>query len=292
MPMNRFYRIISLILLLALATVVSAQTSSGQICVRAFEDRNSNGLEDQNEPRITRGLSATLANAQGVIIASTSMEESPNASNGTLCFQRLEAGQYTVRIASADYSATTPTEFISAVSATGTQPLFVYGAQLVVSDVPASVDSAVLSESEQRARLSRLIFSAIGAVVVIAAMAIVGAIIYLVAFRNRGTAQPQPITPNYAKPATGGYPAVRTPAQPVPAVNYSMYDDKDKTNPPAAPTIDIDSGLQPSIVSTWGTNEGDSSLLDIPPHLPYDDVQDDGFRFDDDGDALFRPPNE
>ncbi|MDQ7028085.1 MAG: hypothetical protein Q9P01_07350 [Anaerolineae bacterium] len=201
--MNRKLIFVWLLISLISGGILQAQTSGGQICIRAFEDRNGNAQDDNNEPRIQRRLSATLANDMGVIIDSAFMEDSLNAAAGTLCFQRLDAGQYTLRVVSAEYTFTTETEFITAITNTGVQT-FSVGGQLIVSAIPTVDNSGdlQLTSAEQQNLITRLVFAGIGAAVVIGAMAVVGAFIYLIFMRR--PAQP-------VQYATGTYPAIQSP---------------------------------------------------------------------------------
>ena len=209
-----------LVLILAgllFAGITSAQTGGGQLCIRAFEDRNGNGQDDGGEPRITKGLSATLANADGVVIASTVMEDSLNAATGTLCFQRLAAGQYAVGVASADYAATTETEFITAIPAAGLQ-IFEFGGQPIVSELPLSGDAG-LNPDAQRTLILRLVFGVIGAAIVVGAMALVGVLIYALFLRAKPASAYATATHSIVPPGTGGM-------EPV-----IMPDDTDKSAP-------------------------------------------------------------
>lgn len=285
--------LLSVLLTLLLATVVTAQSSSGQLCIRAFEDRNGNGTQDANEPPIIRGVSATLANATGLIIDTALMETSSSASSGTLCFQRLEAGQYTIRVTSADYAATTVSDFTAAVSDSGIPQVLSYGGQFIPVEAPV-VETGISQEERLQTLLVKSVIAGIGALVVMGAMAVIGAIIYFAVLRNRrpprtgvyqpvpGTGQYQPVqkvqTGQYqAVPQTGQYPAANTPPRGTPAVpdtdmppvvtqedTYTMYsDDEDDTNKPAQ-RINND---------------------------PYVDAPEDNFQFDDE-DAQYRPPEE
>lgn len=281
--------IIALLLMLAIAGIAAAQTSGGQMCVRgAFEDRNGNGQKDANEPPITRGLSASLMNAQGIIIDTMLMDNSPNASSGTMCFQRLEAGQYSMRVSSADYMATTTHEFIGVVSDTGIPVVFPYGGQVIPIEVPQTTDDPLaLSASEQQSTFIKFVFAAIGAVVIMGTMIVVGAIIYFAFLRNRQQAMP---------PTTGGY-------APVPSTG--SY----------APISDTGSYLHPSLDDTdqgQHSEHADDAAYsmyedtDLPqarqtvaaPPNPYGDVdvEDDDFSFEqdeeDDSNSTFRPPEE
>jgi hypothetical protein len=273
--MTRRLSLVLLIISLLGAALVQAQTSGGQICIRAFEDRNGNGQDDTNEPRIQRRLSATLADADGIIIDSAFMEDSLNAAAGTLCFQRLAAGQYTLRVVSAEYTFTTETEFITAITDTGIQT-FPVGGQLVVIAAP-TVDGngdLQLSSAEQQGLMTRLIFAGIGAAIVIGAMAVVGAILYLLFVRR-------PARP--AKYATGSYPAAQAPSS-----TGSM--------PPVILPMDVPSTDKPRSPSTPPSVKRVEYEVDDDTNRPTSGSRraaDDDFQFtEDEADSPYRPPEE
>jgi hypothetical protein len=259
--------------------LLQAQTSGGQLCIRAFEDRNGNGQDDTNEPRIQRRLSATLADSNGVIIDSAFMENSLNAAAGTLCFQRLPAGQYTLRVVSAEYDFTTESEFITAITDTGIQT-FPVGGQLIVTTAPTvnANGDLELTSAEQENLVTRLIFALIGAAVVIGAMAVVGAIIYLLFVRR--PAQPKYATGTYQTvPSTGAYPTV----QPPPSTG-SMQ-------PVIMPMDSTDALRRPSKPAPVQYEEDDTNRPVTRPGRPSS--QEDDFQFtDDDADSVYRPPEE
>ncbi len=242
--------------LFCLMLPAAAQTSGGQVCVLAFEDRNGDGEPAANEPRITRGISITLADEQGIIIASGLMEDSPTSASGNYCFQRLEAGQYRLRIASADYTPTTPTEFLTAVTGTDVQ-VFEYGGQLIPVSTTTTTTSGetdlTLSEAEQRSLLTRLLISGGGALLVMAAMGVIGAILYFVFGRR----SPAPA----AAYSTGSMPPVSTGAMPPVGGSLGYGAPPPATNRPQAPAAD-------------GTD-----IPQRPPARP--DAPDDDFAFDD-----------
>lgn len=184
------------------------QSSSGQLCIRAFEDRNANGERDNSEPPIIRGLSATLSNEMNIIIDTLLMERSDRASSGTLCFQQLAAGQYTIRLSSADYIATTPTDYTAQVSDSGVPQSLPYGGQLYIPETP-SPTPALTPEQRTQQTLIRSVFAGLGALIIMGAMAVVGALIYMLVMRP---AQQRAMRAAYgtgAYPrATGQYPAV------------------------------------------------------------------------------------
>ncbi|MCU0511381.1 MAG: hypothetical protein MUE40_02310 [Anaerolineae bacterium] len=242
-------RVMLLAALLLLLTVPAlAQSSGGQICVRAYEDRNGNQTQDPGEPPITRGISAALADVEGVIVQSLLLEDSPRAPQGIVCFQGLAGGQYSVTIASADYRATTPITYVTSISETSVPVPFDFGAQQVVSTAepvrqPGSLN---LTAGAQRALLERVFFASLGAVVVLGLMTVVGAVLYLLFFRV--PAQPARRTTGqmYAVSGTGGYPPVPgypppTPGSPMrpvdPATGY-LRPPAVPPLPPAAPALD------------------------------------------------------
>lgn len=182
------------ILLWSVATV-SAQ-NTGQICVRSFDDRNANGIYDPGDPPITRGVSASLLDADNVIIRTLLLEDSPQAAQGIMCFQQLEAGQYTVQVASADYDATTTDTFVTAVTTTSIPQVFDFGAQVYVFELP---EADVAPQPDLREVLARVLFSSLGALIGMGGMVVLGSLLYFFFLRPK----PSPAQ----KFATGAYPA-------------------------------------------------------------------------------------
>jgi len=163
---------------------VAAAQSGGQFCMRAFEDRNGNGTLDAGEPLITRGISVNLLDAQNVTIASALLDQSPTAAQGVVCFQQLPAGQYTMSITSADYTATTPTTMTTAL-ADGDLPIVMEfgGRRAAALITPTPTVSA--SGGLDRDTLARMVISALGTLVVVAGMVVLGVFIYIMAFRKK-----------------------------------------------------------------------------------------------------------
>src|SRR5688500_4092395 len=118
---------LSLTFTLLIAAQVALAQSGGQLWVRSFEDRNGNGVREPGEPFLTQGISVNLLNADGVIIASALLDESPNAAQGLVGFQLLPPGQYSVSVTSADYTATAQETFTTTVSDTGVPPVLEFG---------------------------------------------------------------------------------------------------------------------------------------------------------------------
>lgn len=277
--------LITVAFLLLIASVSSAQSSSGQLCIRAFEDRNANGSQDANEPPIVRGVSATLSDASGLIVDSALMENSSTASSGTLCFQRLAEGQYGIRVASADYTPTTPSDYTAAVSDSGIPQVLSYGGQLVVIEIPI-IDGEMSQQDRLQATLVRSIFAGLGALIIMGAMSVVGALIYFFVLRNNqappptGVYQTVPQTGQYAAvPSTGQHPAVATATPP-----HGVAPISDETD-------------MPDVVTTQDMYSDDDEDDTNKPvqrlnNDPYNNAPDDGFEFDDDEDSVYKPPSE
>ena len=277
--------LITMLFSLLVASMSVAQSSSGQLCIRAFEDRNANGSQDANEPPIIRGISATLSNATGVIVDTALMESSSTASSGTLCFQGLEAGQYTMRVSSADYNATTPSDFTAAVSDSGIPQVLSYGAQFISIEAPV-IELGISQEDRLQSTLVRSIFAGLGALLIMGAMAVVGALIYFFVLRNRqappptGVYQAVPQTGAYpaVPPSTGQYPVANTPSRAMPAVSV------DATPTPMPPS-------NYDMYSDDGEDDTNHPSQRFNPD-PYNEVPDDHFRFKDDEDSIYKPPSE
>lgn len=163
----------------------SAQSNGGQLCVRAFEDRDANGQRSATEPLLTRGLSANLLDVRGVVIASALLDQSPTAAQGVMCFLTLPSGQYSVVMTSADYAATTPITITTNVAASGTPTIVEFGGRVPVSTAQTATTNSS-GFSLDRYTITRLLFSSLGALVTVALMTVLGVIVYLVMFGRRG----------------------------------------------------------------------------------------------------------
>jgi threonine/homoserine/homoserine lactone efflux protein len=177
-------RQIALFLALILATLpaVRAQTG-GQFCVKAFEDRNGNSVQDAGEPVLTRGLSINLLNAGGVVVQSAILENSTRAAFGEYCFQFLAAGQYSVTVGGAEFTATTPDTMTASVSETGAPVVMPFGGQRLAAT--SSAATGPLTAAQRQAQLEQVIVAVLGALLVVAMMVVVGVVVYLAAFRGR-----------------------------------------------------------------------------------------------------------
>lgn len=98
--------ILALVGLLFSSALLNAQ-DVGQICLLAYADWDENGARDRDEPALKHGIGADLLNAVGITIASQLLVDSPFATDGLLCFDELAAGDYRLRLTSAEYAATT-----------------------------------------------------------------------------------------------------------------------------------------------------------------------------------------
>jgi len=175
--------VILLLLLLPTIHTVFAQ-DGGQLWVTAFEDRNADGSHDPNEPFITRGVSVNLLDADGVIVASALLDDSPNASRGLVGFQRLSPGTYTLEVISPDLTPTTPTSFTQTVEANVMPTVLWFGAQRAAAVVEES-STAPASILTGGGEIARLAISLLGAALVVGAFSAIGFMIYLVAFAPR-----------------------------------------------------------------------------------------------------------
>lgn len=195
---SRFVLLIALAALLWLALPAAAQTG-GQFCVRAFEDRNSSGARDGGEPLLTRGLAVNLLNAEGVTVASGLLESSPTAAQGTLCFQFLPAGQYTMVVTSAEFAPTTAGDFTAVVSESAQPVLFEFGAQRPV------IEATMPAAAQDSTQLQRVGLSVGGALIAVIGMVVLGMLIYLVGLRPSRSAPAQRVatpTPASIPPVT------------------------------------------------------------------------------------------
>lgn len=126
-------RIISLLLLLiplGLSTTAYAQATP-DICIRAFEDTNQNGLYDAGEPKLA-GVSVFVKQGEAIVGSLTTTPDDD-------CLLNLAAGEYTLEFES-PFNPTTPT---SQSVTLGTERVIVdYGATMTTE---APSDDTALS---------------------------------------------------------------------------------------------------------------------------------------------------
>ncbi|MCK6577894.1 MAG: hypothetical protein L6Q98_07295 [Anaerolineae bacterium] len=173
-----------LALLLIAAPPAAAQQGSGQLWVRAFIDRDGDGVRAPNEPLLTEGVAVELIR-EGVVIDSARLTpDSPYASQGLVGFQRLEPGEYTVRITTGALTPTTPDSVTVQVSGSGLPPVVEFGGQPPAEPV-ADEQDGILAFAPQDPEVMRLVVSALGALIVAGLVAGFGFLIYLLVLAPR-----------------------------------------------------------------------------------------------------------
>jgi len=189
---------------------------TGQICVLTFDDRDGDGLRDADERSIAHGIGASLLNAEGLTIASALLDDSPFAANGLLCFDQLLAGDYRLRLTSAEFSGTTASDFAASVNPGDPPERIEYGVRSTLMEETAR--DGVLDVDA--AALAALAKGAIGGALVFVFMGVIGILIYLLVYRRRlqraralqaGPAPEPPQNPPY----TSGPPATDSMPRPV-----------------------------------------------------------------------------
>ncbi len=187
--------------LLLLSALVSLAQDTGQICLQAYADDNENGIRDEIEAPISRGVAASLLNERGITIASLLLQDAPYAADGLLCFDGLFAGDYQVVISSSEYQATT-SESASAFVQPGAAPARIdFGAKRLVAEYlpdPVAIVGALGPAATQTLIVAGL--SAAGAIVV---MSLLGVLIYFLVVRRRLRRRQRP-RPSAAPPLPMG----------------------------------------------------------------------------------------
>lgn len=183
-------RTLPLLLLMVVALRLPAAPAlaqqDGQFWVQAFEDRNGNGTRDAGEPFLTRGVSVDLLNADGVVMASGTLDDARYADRGFIGFTYLAAGSYTAIISSPGLTATTP-DRVPVTITQGEKPVTVmFGAQPSAdTEADAAPMNVGLPLNDETARLA---LAGFGAVTVVAVMAALGLLVYAVVLRRRAPA--------------------------------------------------------------------------------------------------------
>ncbi len=183
---KRLFTVIVFLLVVApgLAAPAWAQQSSGQFWVQAFEDRNANGAHDPGEPFLTSGVSVDLLNAEGVVMASGTLDDAPFASQGYIGFLYLAPGNYTAVITSPELAPTTPERVEISITEAESLIRASYGAQRA-ADVEAAASEADSGLALVNPQVARLALAGFGAMLVVGVMAVLGVLIYLVVLRRR-----------------------------------------------------------------------------------------------------------
>lgn len=170
-----------IIAVIAFTLPVAAQGGDGQFCVRSFDDQNANQTRDQGEVLLTSGVGADLIDETGIVVASALLADSPTAAQGIICFQFLPPGQYTIQVTSAEYQATTPGTMTVTLVGGELPAVLEFGAQSVAALVPGVPEMQPVEDDV----VQRLIAAAVGAVVAVLVMQVLGLLIYALAFRGR-----------------------------------------------------------------------------------------------------------
>lgn len=187
----RRFRVLLIWLSLWLGAFGALAQDTGQICLQAYADDNSNGIRDENETLISRGVAASLLNERGITIASLLLEDGPYAAEGLLCFDELLAGDYRVVISSSEYQATTATSASASVQPGAAPARIDFGAKRMVGlyyPDPVAVVGALDSAARQT-----LLVAGLAAVFAIIVMSIIGALLYFWLLRRwRRRRMPRP----------------------------------------------------------------------------------------------------
>lgn len=196
-------RLIAFIIAVTAFTLpTAAQGGDGQFCVRSFEDQNANQTRDQGEVLLTSGVGADLIDETGVVVASALLADSPTAAQGVICFQFLPPGQYTIQVTSAEYQATTPDTMTVTLVGGELPAVLEFGAQSVAALVATGPETL----PETGPDWQRIGTAAIGAIVALLVMQVLGLLIYALVFRGRNkevvVAEVKPDTGQFKRPVS------------------------------------------------------------------------------------------
>jgi len=170
------------IVLMMIALPAFAQDSGGQFWVQAFEDRNGNGQHDPGEPFLTHGVSVDLLNADGVVMASGTLDDAPFANRGFIGFLYLAPGKYSAVVTSPDLTPTTP-DHIDVTITQGAAPVTaMFGAKRAAA---AETTSTGAPSSLLNSELARIALAGFGAAGAVGVMIVIGLLIYLLGLRRR-----------------------------------------------------------------------------------------------------------
>ncbi|MCE2470674.1 MAG: hypothetical protein J4G18_02020 [Anaerolineae bacterium] len=173
--------------LLLLSAPVSLAQDTGQICLLAYADNNENGIRDEIEAPISRGVAASLLNERGITIASLLLQD---AADGLLCFDGLFAGDYQVLISSSEYQATTATSASASVHPGEAPARIDFGAKRLVGEYLP--DPVAIVGALDPAAMQTLIVAALAAAGAIVLMSLLGVLIYFLFIRRRLRRRPRP----------------------------------------------------------------------------------------------------
>ncbi len=168
--------------LLLVAPVALAQ-DTGQICLLAYADDNENGIRDEIEAPISRGVAASLLNERGITIASLLLQDAPYAADGLLCFDGLFAGDYQVVISSSEYQATTASSASASVLPGAAPARIDFGAKRLVGEYMP--DPVAIVGALDPAATQTLIVAALVAAGAIVLMSLLAVLVYFLLIRRR-----------------------------------------------------------------------------------------------------------
>jgi hypothetical protein len=192
---------LGVLLLSLVAFGTAAQTDNGRFCVRVFEDRNRNLVQDAGEPPVTQNVGANLRpRGEDVILASTLMQNAADARAGQICFENLALGLYEIELASAAYAIPAGDDTVF-TPLTETQPVIIlsYGVPPQAVAEPVLVEESV----DREAVLERSLISGAGALIAMSLTAFLGLLIYVIFLRGRSR-RPPPPPMNYPSAADTG----------------------------------------------------------------------------------------
>lgn len=189
-PMQRMRALLICLSLLLIGALVALAQDRGQICLRAFADDNANGIRDEIEAPITRGVAASLLDERGITIASLLLVDAPYAADGLLCFDELFAGQYQVVISSSEYQTTTSTSASASVQPGAAPARIDFGARRLVGEyVP---DPIAIVGALDPAATRTLAVAVLAAALAIVVMSLLGVLAYFLVIRRRLQHRPAP----------------------------------------------------------------------------------------------------
>lgn len=171
---------------------------TGQVCVQSFDDRDGDGARAADEGAIAQGVGASLQNPDGVTIAARLLEDSPFAADGLLCFDDLPAGDYQLRLSSAEFRFTTSASFAATVAPGRAPPLYELGLKPLFAPPASRGRSATAVDA---AALTALLPVLIGGLAAVALIGVCCQLAYVFAFRRRrATPLPHPAAPSRDAP--------------------------------------------------------------------------------------------
>ena len=209
----------TLLILLLLGSAAAPAQESGQICILAYDDQNGNGSKEAEEPALREGVAAHMLNERGVTIKSVLLADSPLAERGIFCLDDVPAGEFVLRLTSAQHQPTTATSVTASVSPGAAPELIFFGANPVRASTDA--DSAMLAglSADQLASLGEIAVALLMIVALAIALLLLALLIFLGVIRpRRRRSRSRSLSPRRSV-------AQQTPAPASPAPNRIDEDD-------------------------------------------------------------------